>query len=249
MIKRRFYQLEHADKDEASDSSSSSDSELEAEAIEESEDEEIAEVAEVKVDNESCSTSSGYEGEDSSANEVDLDSSGLPISDDDADADTGNGRQILTDSQLSGRHGSKTLETVSNIQAEKESLPVDIPACILKFKSVFKCRMCPRIVCLNEETLRAHLNSKRHSRSEKLLSEGRLKTMLNSDGEMENQETAAEMNARILALPLGNKKRKNRKSQREQRRKIKKKIGSAENTGKASELTQSPAKKKRKGEN
>jgi hypothetical protein len=26
--------------------------------------------------------------------------------------------------------------------------------------------------------------------------------MLNSDGEIENQETAAEMNARILALPL-----------------------------------------------
>ena len=26
--------------------------------------------------------------------------------------------------------------------------------------------------------------------------------MLNSDGEIENQETAAEMNARILAIPL-----------------------------------------------
>lgn len=57
MIKRQFYKLEHANRDEASDSSSSSDSELEAEAIEESEDDAVAEV---KEDNESCSTSSGW---------------------------------------------------------------------------------------------------------------------------------------------------------------------------------------------
>ena len=57
MIKRQFYKLEHANRDEASDSSSSSDSELEVEAIEESEDDAVAEV---KEDNESCSTSSGW---------------------------------------------------------------------------------------------------------------------------------------------------------------------------------------------
>lgn len=40
----------------------------------------------------------------------------------------------------------------------------------------------------------------RHARSEKLLKENRLKAMLNSDGEIENQETALEMHARIVAL-------------------------------------------------
>lgn len=83
---------------------------------------------------------------------------GLPIVDD--DAETGNEKQILTESHLSGKCGSEALETHSNIVAEKESLPADIPAYIMKCKSVFKCRICPRIICLNEETLRAHLNSK-----------------------------------------------------------------------------------------
>lgn len=83
---------------------------------------------------------------------------GLPISND--DAETGNEREILTDSQLSGQRGSETLETQSKIAAEKESLPADIPACILKRKSVFKCRICPGIICLNEGTLRDHIKSK-----------------------------------------------------------------------------------------
>ena len=56
MIKRQFYHIEHANKDDASDSSSSSDSELEAEEIEESEDDAVPEVQE---NNECCSTSSG----------------------------------------------------------------------------------------------------------------------------------------------------------------------------------------------
>jgi hypothetical protein len=67
MIKRQFYHLEHANKDEASDSSSSSDSELEAEATDESEDEAVPEVEgseddavpELQENDESCSTSSG----------------------------------------------------------------------------------------------------------------------------------------------------------------------------------------------
>lgn len=53
-----------------------------------------------------------------------------------------------------------TLDPQSDILSMKESLPEDIPACILKCKSVFKCRLCPRVVCLNEETLKAHLKSK-----------------------------------------------------------------------------------------
>lgn len=83
---------------------------------------------------------------------------GLPISDD--DAETGNEKQIHTDSQLSGKRDYEELKIQSNIMAQKESIPEDIPDCILKCKSVFKCRICPRIICLNEETLRAHLESK-----------------------------------------------------------------------------------------
>jgi len=243
MIKRQFYHIEHANKDDASDSSSSSDSEVEAEEIEESEDDAVPEVQE---NNECCSTSSGYVSEDSSANEVDLESSGLPISDD--DAETGNEKQIHTDSQLSGKRDYEELKIQSNIMAQKESIPEDIPDCILKCKSVFKCRICPRIICLNEETLRAHLESKRHARSEKLLNEGRLKAMLNSDGEIENQETAAEMNARILAIPLGSKKRKNRRRHGEKKKKAKK-TGDEEKISRAKQSAKSPAKKRRKNEN
>nr|GMC63986.1 ribosome biogenesis protein ERB1 [Ipomoea batatas] len=59
---------------------------------------------------------------------------------------------------------------------------------ILKCKSVFKCRICPRVVCLSDETLRTHLNSKRHARSEKLLKEGRLKLMLDDRGKIGEEE-------------------------------------------------------------
>lgn len=69
---------------------------------------------------------------------------GLPI--DEEDSETGKEREIPIDGQ-------------SNME-EKELPSADFPACILKSKSVFKCRICPRIVCLNEETLRAHLKSK-----------------------------------------------------------------------------------------
>uniref|UniRef100_A0A0A0KW76 Uncharacterized protein n=1 Tax=Cucumis sativus TaxID=3659 RepID=A0A0A0KW76_CUCSA len=73
MIKRRFYRLEHGDNDNASDSSvSSSDSEPDAYVEESQDDVEVQE-----DDDESCSTSSGYESEDSSVNEVDVDSSGF----------------------------------------------------------------------------------------------------------------------------------------------------------------------------
>ncbi|KAL5078636.1 hypothetical protein RYX36_007057 [Vicia faba] len=77
----------------------------------------------------------------------------------------------------------------SNVISEKKPLPADIQsAFVVQIKSVFKCRLCPRIICLTEDTLRNHLQSKRHARSEKLHMEGRLKVMLNSNGEIENQE-------------------------------------------------------------
>ncbi|XP_021827623.1 S-cell enriched with leucine-rich repeat-containing protein slrA-like [Prunus avium] len=75
MIKRRFYKLEHGDRDGPSNSSSSSsDSEIEPEAVEDSDDDDVVE--ELEEDAQACSTSSGYQSEGSSANEVPGDSSG-----------------------------------------------------------------------------------------------------------------------------------------------------------------------------
>ncbi|XVF71533.1 hypothetical protein PTKIN_Ptkin12aG0045700 [Pterospermum kingtungense] len=195
MIKRRFYKFEHGDKDNASDSSSSSsDSELEVEATEQSESEE--DIVQIKANDQACSTSSGYESEDSSGNEVDVDSAGLM---DDDNNETEDDKHIFINNKLHSKH---------NAQTKEEALPDDFPACILKCKSVFKCKLCPRIVCLNEETMRAHIKSKRHARSEKLLKEGRLKTILNSDGEIENQDTAAETHAPVDAVAQDKQKKK-----------------------------------------
>lgn len=76
--------------------------------------------------------------------------------------DTGieNGRQISLEGQFSAKRVSEILEKQSNISEDTESLAGEFPDCILKCKSVFKCRICPRIVCLNEESMRTHLQSK-----------------------------------------------------------------------------------------
>ncbi|CAL5372516.1 unnamed protein product [Camellia sinensis] len=241
MIKRRFYRHEHGDRNSGSDSSSSSsDSELEAEAAEETEAED--DVAEVKEYHQSHSSFSGYKSEDStSANEVDVDSSGLLTNDD----------NIFIKSQSSSKRDAGIVGRLSNTVAEKDSVLSEVD-CILKCKSVFRCKLCPRIVCLSEETLKTHLKSKRHARSEKLLSEGRLKLVLNSDGEIEEEEedgeTHAERHARIVAATQNsaNSKKKNKGRQRQRKRLKKKEKGKDKNLDKAKQLTKSPAKKRLK---
>ncbi|KAL1536960.1 aspartic and glutamic acid-rich protein [Salvia divinorum] len=195
MIKRRFYRYEHGDKDAASGSSSSSSgSEVEAEATDDTDiDEEDDDEVEVEEEKENvapdvreggeASSSSGYESEDSSVNEVNLDSSGLPTSDEDTAAQVGTQNII---GSFSGGEGN-SLPAIALDSPKKDETDFDTADCILKHKSVFKCRLCPRIVCLSEETLKAHLISKKHIRSEKLLREGRLKLMLNERGEIEGE--------------------------------------------------------------
>ncbi|KAI9162381.1 hypothetical protein LWI28_026732 [Acer negundo] len=202
MIKRRFYRVEHADGDGAEDSSSSSsDSELEGHTTEEESEDDVA-VDELKQNDEACSTSSGYESEDSSADEVNVDSSSVLYETDD---EIENDKEIAMDSPLSSKHGNEVTKINSR---------VDVSDCILQIKSVFRCRICPNVLCLTEEFLRAHLNSKRHARSEKLMKENKLKSILNSDGEIENQETPAELHARILALAEDKEEKKNNRRQR-----------------------------------
>lgn len=76
------------------------------------------------------------------------------------DDETVNHRQIPVGLQLSSKHGSEILKKDITVMADKESVPADMPDCVLKCKSVYRCRICPRIVCLTEETMKAHLNSK-----------------------------------------------------------------------------------------
>ncbi|KAB5516638.1 hypothetical protein DKX38_027286 [Salix brachista] len=203
MIKRRFFKAEHGEKDEASsDSSSSSDSE--AEASGQSEDDVVSEpednnesedddtVAEPKEDTESEASlsSSGYESEDSSANAIGGDSSGriwfycvkhlFSIYDNETEDD----RKTLT--------GIKIRKKQSNFTANKEAVLGDIQDCILKCKSVYKCRICPQTICLTEETMRAHLNSKRHARSEKLMKENKLKIFLWINYTIKNKKSSKE---------------------------------------------------------
>ncbi|CAN1851190.1 hypothetical protein LINPERHAP1_LOCUS40127 [Linum perenne] len=172
MIKRRFYRLDHGDKNEpSSGSSSSSDSDVEAEASENSDhDDAVAEEADPQDGTRTTSSIST-----------------------DEDDESGEDEQNPLSHHLSGRRFSKPIN-------QKESGPDDMPDCVLQFKSVYRCRICPRIICLTEQTMSVHLKSKRHARSEKQLKENRLKEALNSDGEIENQETAAEMNARVIAI-------------------------------------------------
>ncbi|KAJ4707033.1 C2H2 type zf-met: zinc-finger protein [Melia azedarach] len=243
MIKRRFYRAEHADRDDAVDSSSSSDSEseLEAQATEESEDDAVVQVEE---NDESCSTSSGYESEDGSAEEINAASSGVI---DEDDGEIGNDRTVCRENQLYGKRYAN--DTKSNIIAEKDSVPADFPDCVLQIKSVFRCKICPRVLCLTEETMRAHLNSKRHARSEKLLKEHRLKAILNDDGEIENQETAAELHARIVALAQEKPKKKDKRRRRKRNSSRKEEVQETLTKKKAKPSTHSPTKKRHKSEN
>ncbi|KDP33028.1 hypothetical protein JCGZ_13059 [Jatropha curcas] len=243
MIKRRFYREEHGERDEpSSDSSSSSSSDYDSE-VEAEESEDHAPVAEAKENDESCSTSSGYEGEDSSANEIVADSSVGNKNDDDGN---GNNKQIPVGPRISGKRDAVIDKNEFNGVPENELATSNMPEFVLKFKSVYKCRICPRIVCLTEETMRTHLNSKGHIRSEKLLKENRLKAMLNSDGEIENQETAAELHARIMAFGQNKSKKKNKGRQRQKKRTRKKEGTDVSNAEKTKGSVRTPAKKKAK---
>ncbi|WCJ25295.1 hypothetical protein M5689_007190 [Euphorbia peplus] len=245
MIKRRFFKEEHGDNDEqSSSSSSSSDSDADVDA----ESEDHSEPVHVKKSYEASSSSSGYESENSSADEINVDSAGGTDEDDGSDSD----QQKASSLHLSGKRGAGPLREEINGAAQEDSVPDEMQDFVMKFKSAYRCRLCPRILCLTEETMKSHLSSKRHIRSEKLLKENRLKSMLNSDGEIENQETALEMNARIVArkelvAPDKSSKKRNKGRQRQKNRlKKKKDIPSKEKTKEPTKRP--PTKKRRKSE-
>lgn len=76
------------------------------------------------------------------------------------DEDTEAGKQILSESPLPGKLQRTIKDRDSKTEDKNDVIPADALAYILKCKSIFKCRICPRVVCLNEDSLKAHLKSK-----------------------------------------------------------------------------------------
>ncbi|WOK92515.1 hypothetical protein Cni_G01206 [Canna indica] len=264
MIKRRFYKQEHGDKDvDSSSSGSSSDSDSDVKSDEELEmreedvvEEEAWDIGGSKfVDNEDevqeqhpASSGSGYESEDSSVNEVEGDLSGLLANEDDVAESVGdNPKDGHPNASAKTKEIGKAKSGDGSVDMN-DTIQSDFVNYILKHKSVFKCRLCPRIVCLSEDTVKTHLKSKRHTRSKKLLGEGRLKLMLNSDGEIEeDQETHSERHARTLALAeeMNALKKKDSGRQRQSRRR-KKKLRSRSSKGNPEKPREKPEKKRQK---
>lgn len=76
------------------------------------------------------------------------------------DEDTEAGKLILSESTLPGKLHRAIKDRDSKTEDKNDAIPADALAYILKCKSIFKCRICPRVVCLNEDSLKAHLKSK-----------------------------------------------------------------------------------------
>ncbi|CAM6082322.1 unnamed protein product [Calypogeia fissa] len=98
--------------------------------------------------------------------------------------------------------------------------------CVGESNKVFKCRVCPKVVCLSEQSMEARLASKRHARLLKQLAEGRLKVQLDNEGEEEEEgETHAERFARTISTAQEDKtvKRKRDSGCQRQRKRMKKK--------------------------
>ncbi|XP_010534430.1 PREDICTED: uncharacterized protein LOC104809979 isoform X2 [Tarenaya hassleriana] len=221
MIKRRFYRLEHGERDSGSDSSSfSSDSEVETEDLAESEDDVAAEVSEDdslsernEEDDEPSPASSGPVNADSRSDNVNVD---VGVDDDDDDSDHADEyREKMRKTKVSSRPGFEALSTKFDAVGEKEEHDQDIPDCMIRCKSVFKCRYCPNTICLNDATMRAHVASKKHARSERLLKQGK-SNGIDSDGEVDNQEVTEETH--VLDANLVQ-KRGSKRSRRQLKRK------------------------------
>lgn len=250
MIKRRYFRQDHGDNSGSSSSSSSSGSdsdhdpaeeEVADDEVEEEEDEaateESGEEEEEKVERQVEDEGLGYQSEDSSGHAVDEPSDDENI--------------IATHEQYHmgnlpvKKASSCNTDCAKDAAKEDDAIEVDFNNYILKCKSVYKCKLCPRIMCLSEEMVRVHLESKRHARSKKLLGEGRLKLMLNSDGELqEEEETHAERHARTIALAQQvQKPKKDSGRQRQDRRRKKKR---SQNHPEQKEESQNSDKKRRR---
>ena len=58
------------------------------------------------------------------------------------------------------KSSSADADSAKSADNTDDAVDADFPNCILKCKSVFKCKLCPRLICLNEEMVKIHLKSK-----------------------------------------------------------------------------------------
>ncbi|KAG6511409.1 hypothetical protein ZIOFF_029477 [Zingiber officinale] len=217
MIKRRFYRHEHVDRDGHSSSSSDSDSDSvsEVQSDREVEPHGETETEEVGVIEDSSDSDADEDDEDGEDSEDEMQQRRFPFSGSDFDKFPSERFSILLYDISAAVHPNiRSSEPIVGAEAKKygtvnagdisvdcnDPIQADL-IFILKHKSVFKCRLCPKVICLSDETVKRHLSSKAHARFKKQFQVGTLKVMLNSDGEIEEeQETHAERYARIVAL-------------------------------------------------
>eukprot|EP00250_Pteridium_aquilinum_P028366 c37026_g1_i1 orf=179-931(+) len=239
MIKRQFYSLEHRSRDDgASSASSSSSSSAHESAASSGDDEAHSPAHEEQQQDEEASSPAGPISESSDADEG---------RDKDNNSNLAPGKwrsyknlDVASDGEenLLKHHRKRKQESSESNQSNqwadlvaetlKEEAVEFTDECVVNCKSVLKCRLCPKTICLTSETMQAHLASKKHARSLKLMKEGKLKVMLNSDGEEEEQgETHAERHARIVAsfkeVVENTPKRKRASGRQRQRKRAKKK--------------------------
>lgn len=89
--------------------------------------------------------------------------SGLPVNDNEDDSEKDKESRRSSQRAHEGRPGGTAgfaSKTDPEVDDTEDLIESEMSNCVLKHKSVFKCRICPRIVCLSESTLLAHLKSK-----------------------------------------------------------------------------------------
>ncbi|KAH9305469.1 hypothetical protein KI387_009873, partial [Taxus chinensis] len=185
MIKRQFYRADHADNDNASDDSSSSS---EADSVEPHE-EELEEEAEAPVESSpesgyqsedgsdgggdfNVAEESGYQSEDGSDSGEELNTAeGKIQSDDNEETESLQDRlkqnrsiDLVKDrvnraiESAQSKHSNQWAEAVD--ETERDRGLHDLDDCVIQCKSVFRCKLCPRIICLSVDSINMHVDSK-----------------------------------------------------------------------------------------
>lgn len=224
MFKRQFYAVDHADNDDASSSDSSVNTNSDDDSAHDQDDD-----------------ASSPEEATPGSNDFDSDSEGggePPESEsEDEEWNTFRDRNVKVVQSIDSSHfllkKPTTTETADDESGEDEAATESGgDRVVLRVGGVLKCRYCVKILCLSDESMKAHLLSKRHARSLKQLASGKLKVQLDSDGnEEEEGETHAERLERIRSIaeekvvPV---KRKAKSGRPRQRKRAKQKPGKAE---------------------
>ncbi|CAM6106348.1 unnamed protein product [Calypogeia fissa] len=259
MFKRQFYALEHSNRgDSASSSSSSSlDTASDVEGGRDVEDDGAWPASSHESDATSEEEVVEAEGATSAHSDVvssDDESDGVAEGSDGEDGETSDIEP--RESQRKRTLSNQWAEAVDDDESERvlQKFEGSTVICVGESNKVFKCRVCPKVVCLSEQSMEAHLASKRHARSLKQLAEGTLKVQLDSDGEEEEEgETHAERFARTISTAQEDKtvKRKRDSGRQRQRKRMKKKALLAAKEGRLAEevlpVSQPTAKQQRNG--